>query len=323
MIDIIIIGAGPAGLATAVAAGKRKLDCLMIDKGSLVHSIVNFPTDMVFFSTSELLEIGGLPFTSSQIKPTRRETVRYYQQVARYFNIKMNAYRKFTEIKEVPDGYRVTLKNLLNGANETYSSRNVVFATGFYDYPKLLNVPGEDLPQVSHYYREPFPFHDQEVVMIGAGNSAVEAALDIFRNGGRVTMIHRGEEIKKGVKYWVLPDILNRISENNIKLITRAFVVEINRDSVVYDQDGNTGSVFAQHVLALTGYQPDRQVLDLSGAEYDPETLEPAADPETFESTRPGIYFAGSMLAGIFPNRIFIENSRTHGDAIVQHIISK
>jgi thioredoxin reductase (NADPH) len=322
MKDIIVVGAGPAGLAAAIAAKNHNLDCLVIDKGTIVNSIVNFPTDMVFFSSADLLEIGGLPFNSNQIKPTRREAVRYYQQVVRYFDLSVVLYLECTGLREKNSGYVLEIKNTQTGRLMEYEAKNIVFATGFYDYPKLLNVTGEDLPHVTHYYNEPFMYFNQDVTIIGAGNSAVEAALEIYRNGGRVTIINRNSEIKKGVKYWILPDILNRIDEGKIRFIKNARVTNIDMSDITYESGGNISKISAQHVLALTGYQPGRKILELSKVNYNKETLEPVIDQINYQSSREGIYFAGSLIAGIFPNRIFIENSREHGEKIVKHIIS-
>jgi thioredoxin reductase (NADPH) len=243
--------------------------------------------------------------------------------VARHFGLRIYPYHEFVELEQKNGSYTLRFRHTVKKSEVEEHSRNVVIATGFYDVPKLMNVPGEDLPHVSHYYREAFPYHGQDVVIIGAGNSAVEAALDIYRNGGQVTMIHRGEKVKKGVKYWILPDILNRIREKSIRLIANARVLRITEDTVEYERKGQMGSAPADQVLALTGYQPDRSVLQNTGAAYNTETLEPRVNEENFESSRPGLYFAGSMLAGIYPNRIFIENARKHGEVIIKHIVSK
>jgi len=323
MKDIIIIGAGPAGLAAAIAAKAAKLSCEVIDKGTVVNSIVHFPTDMTFFSTSDLLEIGDLPFNTNQIKPTRREAVRYYQQAVRFFSLDVSLYTECIAIQQHENGYSLKLKDIRTGSTKETQARNVIIATGFYDYPKLLNVPGEDLPHVKHYYDEPFHYFNQNVVIIGAGNSAVEAALEIYRNGGRVTILNRKAEIKKGVKYWILPDIINRIQEGKIRFIPNAQVKSIDTQEVTFSINGKTETLNAEHVLALTGYQPGKKMLDISGTEYNEETLEPQVNQESYESSRPGIFFAGSMIAGIFPNRIFIENSREHGQNIINHILSK
>lgn len=323
MMDLIIIGGGPAGLSAAVEAKKNNINAAVFEKGNLVNSITRFPTDMVFFSTSELLEIGGLPFNSNQIRPTRREAVRYYQQVARYFEIDVKPYYEFMRLDKSERGYRVFFRHTITGHELEEEGRHLLIATGYYDVPKRLNIPGEDLPHVSHYYHESFPYHDQDVVVIGAGNSAVEAALEIFRSGGRVTMVHRGDEINKSVKYWIMPDILNRIREGSINLITNARVQEILANAVIYNKKKKSVKIKADHVLALIGYQPDQSILERSGAAFNTKTLEPEVHPETFESSRPGLYFGGSILSGIYSNRIFIENSRSHGEAIVKHIMSK
>ena len=323
MKDLIIIGAGPAGLATAIEAKRHQLDYIIFDKANVVNTIIQYPTDMIFNSTSELLELGGLPFNSNQMRPTRREAVRYFQRVARHFGLDIRPYHEFFALDYKDEGYSLHFRHTIRTTEFTENSRNVVIATGFYDVPKRLDVPGKDLPHVRHYYREAFPYHDQDVVIVGAGNSAVEAALDIFRNGGRVTMIHRGDRVKKGVKYWILPDILNRIREKSIRLIANAKVIGISADTVAYERKGKRGEANADHVLALTGYQPDRSILERTGAAFDALTLEPRVDPASFESSRPGLYFAGSMLAGIYPNRIFIENARGHGEVIIKHILSQ
>ena len=326
MHDVLIIGAGPAGLAVGIEAVKNGLDTIVIEKGTVVNSIVNFPKEMVFFSTSDLLEIGKMPFTSNGSHPTRREAILYYQKASDYHNLRINPREKVTAIRHLEESFEIQSTpwpDAINGKKSIYKSQNVVIATGFYDYPKRLNVQGEDLPNVSHYYSEPYTYYNKDVLIIGGGNSAVEAALDIFRHGGRVTVLHRAPEVKKSIKYWILPDFQNRVAEGSIKLIANAEVLELKHDGVSYKQLNKTKWHPCDDVLLLTGYQPDEEIYNLAGIGYNKETLEPTINQNTFESTQKGIYLAGSLIAGVFSNRIFIENSREHAQPIVEDILKK
>lgn len=325
MFDLIIIGAGPAGLAVAVEATRKKLDCLVLDKGTIVNSIVNFPTDMKFFSTSELLEIGGIPFTSAEVRPTRREAVQYYQKVADYFNLAIKSFEKVTGLEKKNLYFTVSTKKLKTSdtRDNEYSASNIVLATGFYDKPKMLNVSGENLPHVSHYYNEAFSYFDRNVLIVGGGNSAVEASLDIFRHGGKISVLHRGPEVKKSIKYWIMPDFENRVKEGSIKLIANAEVLKIQTEGVQYKRNDTKEWFVCDDVLLLTGYEPDEQIYKLFGIEYNAETLEPVVDNKSFQSSINNLYLAGSLIAGKFSNRIFIENSRDHAKPIVNDILKK
>lgn len=316
--DLIIVGAGPAGLSCAIEAGKRKLNYVMIDKGTVVDSIVRFPVNMTFFSTADQLELDNIPFNSQNFRPSRQEAIRYYQGLVTYLGLKLTMGSTCTAIR--PDGQGFHL-NLQRGSKESeMQARFVVIATGFYDNPNLLAVPGEDLPHVSHYFSEALRFYDQDVVVVGGKNSAVEAALELFRSGARVTMIHRKPEIRESVKYWVLPDIQNRIAEGSIRAILDSTVKEITSEAITVSGPDKQSKVKADAVFILTGYHPDTKLFDTAGLRYDGESLEPVVNESTLETSISGLYLAGSVIAGRNANRIFIENSRIHGKMIVDDI---
>ncbi len=315
---IAIVGAGPAALSCAIAAKKEQIDSVMLDKGNLVNSIINFPTNMTFFSTPDLLEIGGIPFTSTNFRPTRLEAVSYYQRLVRHFGLQFEPFCEVQSIIKENSHFEINFQR--KGRTEHLRAKQVIIATGFYDNPNRLNIPGEDMPHVSHYYREPFQHFGQNVVVVGGKNSAVEAALELFRGGARVTMVHRREEIKESVKYWILPDILNRIKEGNIKTYLRSTITNIGRDSVAIHSGHEKTEIPADAVYLLTGYHPDMRLLTQAGVSVDKQTQIPAHNAETLESNIPGLYLAGSIIAGRNANRIFIENSREHGDLIVSDI---
>jgi len=325
MFDLIVIGSGPAGLAVAVEAKRNRLDCLVIDKGTIVNSIVDFPTDMTFFSTSELLEIGGIPFTSAESRSTRREAVQYYQKVADYFKLNLKSFEQVTAMEKVNSNFILYTKKLKTSKaqNYEYSAKNIVLATGFYDKPKMLNVDGEYLPHVSHYYKDSFSYFNRNVLIVGGGNSAVEASLDIFRHGGKVSVMHRGSEVKKSIKYWIMPDFENRVKEDSIKLIANAEVHKIQSDGVQYKTNGKKEWHACDDVLLLTGYEPDEQIFNMCNIEYNTETLEPVFEKKSFQSSIKNLYLAGSLIAGKFSNRIFIENSRDHAKPIIDDILVK
>ena len=319
MVDILIVGAGPAGLATAIAARQAGLSHVLIEKGALVNSILNFPRNMVFFTTPDLLEIGGLPFTTPFEKPTRVEALRYYRRVTEAFDLQVQLHEKVTSIDRGTDFETATSRP--DGVRKSYHSRFVVVATGYYDNPNMLRVPGEDLPHVSHYYTEAHPYYRQRVVVAGGKNSAAEAALDLWRSGARVTLVHRGSRLGDAIKYWVKPDIENRIKEGSIEARFGARVVEIRNSSVVDESDGASDEIPADAVFLLTGFRPDVELLRRAGVRVDETTLAPVHDPETLESNVPGIYLAGVIIAGMDTNEIFIENGRFHGQQIVADIV--
>ena len=318
ILDVAIIGAGPTGLACAIETQRRGLSHVVIEKGCITNSIFHFPSQMVFFTTPELLEIGDLPLVCSREKPSRHEGLKYYRKVVQAFGLNVH---QFEEVDEVgKSGGHFFKVCTTHGA---YTSRNVVISTGYYDNPNLLGVPGEDLPHVSHYYREAHPFFGRNVVVVGGKNSAVEAALDLFRSGARVTLVHRGAEIGKTVKYWIKPDIENRISRNEIRAYFNAHLLDIREASVRIDQNGNSIEIPTEHVFALTGYHPSTKLFAQLGVTYDNDTLRPTIDPETYETNIPGVYVAGSIVAGRQNGEIFIENGRFHGQVVAGAIAAR
>lgn len=326
MYDLIIIGCGPAGLAVAVEAKKNGLNALVIEKGAIVNSIVNFPTDMIFFSTSDLLEIDRIPFTSNRIRPTRREAVLYYQKVLDYYQITVKTHERFVKLEQNDSSYTVYTQPVNAAESESinkYQGTVVVLAGGVYDNPRKLNIAGENLPHVSHHYSEPFSYYQREVVIVGGSNSAVETSLDIHRHGGKVTVLHRGAEINKGVKYWILPDFQNRVKEGSINLILNAQIKRILSKTVEYAINDKVFSISCDHVLLMIGYESDARLYEICQIDYDPQSLVPVYDPDTLESSRKGLYLAGTIIAGKYSNKIFIENSRAHAQPIVRDILSR
>ncbi len=318
MFDVIIIGAGPAGLSTAIEAQKAGLHSIVIEKGSIVNSIQHFPAEMSFFSTPELLEIGGLPFTSSAMRPTRAEGLEYYMRVADFYKLQLNLFETVVSVCKQENIF------LVQTNKSDYQSKAVVAATGYYDNPNILGIPGENLPKVSHYYDEPFAFYQQNVAVIGGKNSAAIAALELFRHGAKVTLIHRKEKLSDGIKYWILPDIENRIKEGSVKTYFSTKVCEIREKELLLENDGGERlTIPNDFVFALTGYHPNMDFLQNMGVEMNPETVEPKCDPNTFETNVAGLYVAGSIVAGKNNNKIFIENGRLHGKAIVGSILKR
>lgn len=315
------MGAGPSGLATAIACRHHRLDYLTIEQGALVDAIARFPINMVFFTTPELLEIGGVPLTSPFEKPTRAEALRYYRKVTDTFQLQVALYEKVLKVEREGEGadavFVVSTQSHL-GVERVREARAVVLAMGYYDRPNRLGIPGEDLPNVSHYYSEPHPYYRRRVVVVGGKNSACEAALDLFRNGAQVTLVHRGEALGDSVKYWVRPDMENRIKEGSIPAHFKSRVVEIRPTSVVIETEGERHDLGADAVLLLTGYRADPEFLRGAGVELDPETLIPRHDPTTFETNVPNLFVAGGQLAGVKTGSIFIENGRFHGEQIAR-----
>lgn len=323
--DVIIIGGGPAGLSAAIEAKNKNLSVMVLEKGSIVNSIQNFPTGMVFFSTAELLEIGGVPFIASSPHPTRVEAVNYYAHVAKSYGIEFRGNSKVLSVNRVSNRlahFNVEIKNMVTSQLSFASADKVVVATGFYDNPNMLNVPGENLQNVSHYYREPGLHFGQKVIIIGGRNSAVEAALDLYRHGVNVTVLHRGEWFGKNVKYWILPDIENRVKNGEVAAHFNSRVLEIKPDRIVADVDGENEEFECDFVYALTGYHPDVNFIKNLGIEVDEETGVPKHDPETLESNVKGIHIAGSIVAGYDCNKIFIENGREHGKLIFNNLVN-
>lgn len=311
--DVIIIGAGPIGLACGVEAEKHKLGYLIIEKGCLVNSIFNYPTNMTFFSTSERLEIGDVPFISHGPKPTRTEALEYYRRVKSSWDLNVNLYEKVISVEGEKNNFKVTTdKNI-------YQAANVIVSTGFFDYANYLNIPGEDLPKVKHYYDDPHPYIDQKIVVVGGGNSAVDVALETFRRGADVTMVIKKDKIDDGVKYWVKPDIENRISEGSIKAYFNSRLTQIREKEVdIATPDGEL-TIENDFVLAMTGYHPDFDFLASMGIELT-EKREPVYNPETFETNIPGIFLAGVVSGGMDTSRWFIENSRYHAENIFEYL---
>ncbi len=325
--DLIIVGAGPSGLAAAIAAAKRGLSYTVLEKGVLVNSIFHFPRNMTFFTTPELLEIGGIPFTTPYDKPTRWEGLRYYRRVADAYEIPIAFGERVLSIGLVKQadgcsGFEVVTR-ADDVTRQTRRSRSVIIATGYYDHPNRLDVPGEDLPHVRHYYTEPHEYYRKKVVVVGGKNSAAIAALELCRGGATVTLIHRRARLSDSIKYWIRPDIENRISEGSIRALFSTVVVRIERNLVTSSRNGCIEEIPADAVLLLTGYHPDTDLMARAGVYIDPATLAPRHDPETMETNVPGLYVAGSVVSGKDTNRIFIENGRFHGDAIVRHILSR
>lgn len=315
LLDVLVVGAGPTGLAVAIEAHVRGMSCVVLDKGCVVNSVFHFPTQMIFFTTPELLEIGGHPFVCDREKPNRHEALKYYRRVVSTMGLRVRQFEAVETIERY-GAHRFRTRT----TTQSYDSKNVVIATGYYDNANRLGVPGEDLPHVSHYYTEAHPFYDRDVVVIGGKNSAVDAALDLYRNGARVTLIHRGAALGQTVKYWVRPDIDNRIQRNEVAAFFNARVVAIGPRSVTIDHAGQAAEVPAEQVFAMTGYYPSTTLLDQLGVRYDGASLKPEFDPETFETNVPGAYLAGSIIAGRKNGEIFIENGRLHGKAVVRAI---
>ena len=317
ILDVRIIGAGPIGLNCALEAEKNGLRYVIIEKGTIVNSLYNYPLYMRFFSTADKLEIAEIPFITTSPKPGRQDALEYYQGIARQKALKIKLYEKVLNIS----------KNELfeiQTSKAKYLAKNVIIATGFYDIPKLLNVPGENLPKVKHYYTEPYPYANQKIVVIGASNSAVDAALETYRKGADVTMIIKGSEISNSVKYWVKPDIENRIAEGSIKAFFNAEMQEIKDSTVIFKDDrGSIHEIENDFVLAMTGYLPDFDFLRNSGIHLKNENLIPMYNPETMETNIKNLYLAGVVCGGKDTHLWFIENSRIHANLIVKHILGQ
>src|SRR6185503_8207618 len=319
--DVLIVGAGPSGLAAAIAAKQRNLDYVIVEKGILVNSIFNFPTHMVFFTTPELLEIGGLPLVTPYDKPLRLEALRYYRRVVYTYSLQISFHEAVTSIEREDDRgtavFAVTTKTG-RGVTRVRHARAVVLAIGYYDLPNYLGIPGEDLPHVSHYYTDAHPYYRQRVVVVGGKNSAAEASLEMFRGGAHVTLVHRRATLGDSIKYWVRPDIDNRIKEGSITAYFNTRVAEITRNAVIVEGESGRQELPADGVFLLTGYKPDVDLMRRAGVRCDNESLSPDLDPETFETNVPNLFIAGGAIAGRNTGSIFIENGRFHGERIVR-----
>tara|TARA_B100001057_G_scaffold501295_1_gene623390 strand:+ start:58 stop:1017 length:960 start_codon:yes stop_codon:yes gene_type:complete len=317
MKDLIIIGAGPIGLACGISAKEKNLDYLIIEKGVLVNSIFNYPLNMTFFSTSDRLEIGKIPFISQQPKPTRFEALEYYRRVTYALRLNVNLYEEITSISKVNKGFDVKT------TKRNYSAKSIIIATGFYDFPYLLNIPGEDLPKVKHYYSEPHPYFGMNLAIIGSANSAVDAALETYRKGAKkVTMIIREKKIGENVKYWARPDIINRIEEGNIKAYFNSDVIKISDKSIIIKTKDEKIEIDNDFVLAMTGYQPNFKLLESLGLKFKNDNYKtPIYNEKSMESSVKGVYLAGVVCGGLKTNKWFIENSRVHAPKIIDSIL--
>ncbi|MFO0984560.1 MAG: YpdA family putative bacillithiol disulfide reductase [Planctomycetota bacterium] len=318
-LDVVIVGAGPAGLAAAIEAARRSLQYLVIDQGAVVDSLLHYPTDMVFFTTKERLEIGGVPFPLARAHPSRTDALAYYRQIVQSFALNVRTFEKLTALHGQDGAFHVSTEES-SGVGRAYQARKIVLALGYFSHPNLLGIPGEELPKVSHYYTEGHAYHRRDVAVIGGRNSAAEAALDLHRHGARVTLIHRRAAIAPSVKYWIAPDLGNRIAEGGIRALFETRVLEIRATELVVETAGEPACTLANDfVFALTGYRPDVVLLDQLAIAYDAATLKPIVD-EHFETRRPGIYAIGSMLAGAQSGEVFIENGRFHGQVAIEAI---
>ncbi len=321
MVDIVVVGAGPCGLGVGVAACQTGLSCILFDRGPVTSALTRFPTHMTFFSTAERLELGGVPFITPGDKPARRDALRYYRRIVEVFDLDVRQYEEVTEVSGARGNFLVrTLRK--DGDTAEYAARNIVVATGYLDTPRLMDIPGEDLPKVLHYYKEGAPYFRQDCIVIGAGNSSVDVALDLFRWGARVTLVHFADVLDPGVKPWILPDIDNRLKKGEIGVRWRTRLVEVTPRSVVlrHEDTGEVEELPNDWVFAMTGYVPDPTLLQHLGVSINPITGIPVHDAATMESDVPGVFIAGVLIAGYDANKIFIENGREHGPRITQAI---
>ena len=319
MKDLIIIGAGPIGLACGIEAKKNNLDYLIVDKGMLVNSIYNYPVNTTFFSTSDKLEIGEIPFISHNVKPTRTEALEYYRRVCDSWHLNLDLYNEVLEIEKKESFF------ILNTRNGIKKSKNIVICTGFYDIPYMLNIPGEELDKVLHYYNESHPYYKMDIAIVGAGNSAVDVALDTYRKGANsVTMIIREKEIGGNIKYWVKPDIVNRIESGEIKAFYESEILEINENTILIKTPTGVEKINNDFVLAMTGYLPNYEILKKLGVKInDDEFKTPSYNEETMETNIKGVFLAGVICGGLKTNKWFIENSRDHSQKILSTIIKR
>ena len=324
ILDLAVVGAGPCGLSAAVAARQAGLTAAVFDKGCLTRSITLYPTFATFFSTADRLEIGGVPFIVAGDKPTRVDALNYYRRIAAHFELDVRQYEEVVTVEGRQGDFRLRTRTM-GGEEHSHRARNVVMATGYAGSPKLLGIPGEDLPHVRHYFTEGHPYFEQDTVVIGAGNSAVEAALDVYRAGGRVTLVHFLDRLDSGVKPWILPDIQNRLEKEEIAVRWNTRVTEVLPDRVRlrHEQTGEESELPADFILAMTGYQPDATLLRRLGVTVDEDTGIPGFDPATMETGVPGVFIAGVLAGGNRPDKVFIEDGRHHGPLAVRRILAR
>jgi thioredoxin reductase (NADPH) len=320
VLDIIVVGAGPTGLACGIEAVRAGMKVLILEKGCLVNSLFNYPANMTFFTTRERLEIGELPFSSVNVKPTRAEALEYYRLAADFYQLPIHYEEQVAGVVSSNGTFQVETQCRAQ-KRQSYTARWVIIATGYYDLPNLIGIPGEDLPKVSHYAMEGHAFYGRKVAVIGGANSAAITALDLYRHGAEVALIYRGRELSRHIKYWIKPDIENRIKEKSIQALFESHVTEIGWDSIcVRSATGEHLKLANDFVFALTGYHPDVDLLRRAGVSVDPRSYRPVCDPKTLESNVPGLYLAGVVISGRHTNEIFIENGRFHGKVIIEDI---
>ena len=322
VLDVLVVGAGPTGLACAIAAQRAGLRAAAIDKGCLCNSLFHYPSNMTFFTTPELLEIANIPFSSVNTKPSRNEALEYYRKVADHYRLDVRAYQRVVRISGSDGNFRVDTMDA-NGCAHFYRSRKLILATGYYDLPNRMNIPGEDLPKVMHYYGDPHPYYAQDVLVVGGRNSAAIAALDLWRHGARVTLAYRGESMHRHVKYWILPDIENRVRSGQVTAYFSTDVVEVLPRAVRLNTPEGERIIANDFVFAMTGYHPDYSFLTSLGIQLREGDHQPAYNPETLESNVPGIYLAGVIVAGARTHEIFIENGRFHGEQIARDLAAR
>jgi thioredoxin reductase (NADPH) len=315
--EIIIVGGGPCGLAAAIAFKEMGLNPLIIEKGNVVNAIYHYPTHQTFFSTSEKLEIGDVPFITESYKPKRNQALVYYRDVVKRKQLSVNSFEKVSKVLKEDNGFQVVTDR------QIYQTQFVVIATGYYDHPNYMNVPGEDLPKVSHYFKEAHPYFDKDVCVIGGKNSSVDAALELVKAGARVSVLYRGKEYSSSIKPWILPEFEALVRNGTITMEFNSDIMEITNDQVRYKKDGVEKSIYNDFVFAMTGYRPDHEFLKNMGIHIDEETGRPLFNPDTMETNMEGIYIAGVIAAGNNANEIFIENGRFHGGLIAQSIKEK
>jgi thioredoxin reductase (NADPH) len=319
--DLLVVGAGPTGLACAIEAQKAGFRVVLVDKGCVCNSLFHYPAHMTFFTTPELLEIGDIPFPSPNPKPSRNEALQYYRLVAAYYKLDVRQYLRVERITGVDGAFTVLTEDRF-GRPGALKARKLAISTGYYDLPNYLRIPGEDLSKVLHYYNDPHPYFEMDVVVIGGKNSAAIAALELWRSGARVTLVHREAEMHRHVKYWIKPDIENRIKNGEVKALFRSQVVKITPDNVLLETPAGSQTLKNDFVFAMTGYHPDFDFLERLGVRFEGQDRRPVCDAETLESNVPGVYLAGVIVAGSRTNEIFIENGRFHGRQIARALAS-